>query len=103
MPDVLLAERRNALSSLDYALVSGTDGAAESRAEVEASMRKTAEEVGPQHVSVTWAQTNTITVYKRIIQCAGLHPCPQSCIPVITLQPYPFSPIGLHLLGLLPV
>lgn len=42
---MLFAERRNAVSSLDYALVSGTDGAAGRRAEVEALMKKTAEEV----------------------------------------------------------
>lgn len=42
---LLLAERRNALSSLDYALASGADSAANTRTEVDASMKRTAEEV----------------------------------------------------------
>ena len=43
---LLLAERRNALSTLDYALASSADDAANTRSEVEAAMKRTAEEVG---------------------------------------------------------
>ena len=45
---LLLAERRNALSTLDYALASGADGAASTRIEVDAAMKRTAEEVSLQ-------------------------------------------------------
>lgn len=43
---LLLAERRTAISTLDYALASGADGAASSKTEVEAAMKRTGEEVG---------------------------------------------------------
>lgn len=43
---MLPAERRNALSTLDYALASGADGAVNSKTEVDAAMKRTAEEVG---------------------------------------------------------
>ena len=42
---LLLAERRNALSTLDYALASGANDAASTRTEVDAAMKRTAEEV----------------------------------------------------------
>lgn len=45
---LLLAERRNALSTLDYALASGADSAASTRTQVDAAMKRTAEEVGLQ-------------------------------------------------------
>ena len=51
---LLLAERRNALSTLDYSMASGADNAANTRTEVDAAMKRTAEEVGLQgclHVS----------------------------------------------------
>ena len=44
-PTLLLAERRNALSVLDYALVSGPDAAPKVKADVEATMKRTSEEV----------------------------------------------------------
>lgn len=44
-PICLLAERRNALSVLNYALVSGPDDAPKVKADVDATMKRTSEEV----------------------------------------------------------
>jgi len=41
----VIAERRNALTFLDYALSSGTDNAAKGKADVDATIKRTNEQV----------------------------------------------------------
>ncbi|KAL3143549.1 hypothetical protein ABBQ38_002348 [Trebouxia sp. C0009 RCD-2024] len=64
----LITERRNALSSLDYSMVGGADGAAGRRAETEALMKKTAEEmrsVEQQHSQVGAGDRHALLVSLR--------------------------------------